>query len=143
MSRIKMELPDKFKSSFKIPVRITDINYGNHLGNDSLVSIIHEARMQFLQQHNFTEMNAGGSSLIMSELIAEFKNEAFYKDVLDIKIFVGEISKVSFELYYSLSATRYGAPIVIANAKTGMVCFDYTLKKVVPIPKLLKEILVQ
>ena len=68
MARTRIELPQKSIASFTIPVRITDINYGNHLGNSSLVEIIHEARMQFLSQHGFTEMNAGGSSLIMSEL---------------------------------------------------------------------------
>ena len=106
MARIKIELPEKCIATFTIPVRITDINYGNHVGNNSMVEIIHEARMQFLQAHGFTEMDAGGSSLIMSELSVEFKNESFYKDDLEVKIFVGEISRVSFELFYSISTIR-------------------------------------
>src|SRR3977135_1522937 len=104
MARIRIELPEKCVATFIIPVRITDINYGNHLGNNSLVEIIHEARMQFLRQHNFTEMNVAGSSLIMNELTVEFKSESFYNDVLEVKIFVGDISRVSFELFYSISA---------------------------------------
>ncbi|MCU0364969.1 MAG: hypothetical protein MUE93_04775 [Ignavibacteriaceae bacterium] len=40
MPRIKIETPDKFIFSTEIPIRITDINYGGHLGNDSLLSII-------------------------------------------------------------------------------------------------------
>ena len=138
---MRIELPQKSIASFTIPVRITDINYGNHLGNSSLVEIIHEARMQFLSQHGFTEMNAGGSSLIMSELSIEFKNESFYKDDLDVKIFVGEVSRVSFELFYSISVVRNTLSTIIANAKTGMVCFDYVEKKVVAVPAKLKKIL--
>ena len=46
MARIKLEMPEQFMGSFQVPVRITDINYGNHLGNDAFVSILHEARMQ-------------------------------------------------------------------------------------------------
>ena len=141
MARMRIELPQKSIASFTIPVRITDINYGDHLGNSSLVEIIHEARMQFLSQHGFTEMNAGGSSLIMSELSIEFKNESFYKDDLDVKIFVGEISRVSFELFYSISVVRNTLSTIIANAKTGMVCFDYSEKKVVAVPAKLKKIL--
>ena len=141
MARMRIELPQKSIASFTIPVRITDINYGNHLGNSSLVEIIHEARMQFLSQHGFTEMNAGGSSLIMSELSIEFKNESFYKDDLDVKIFVGEVSRVSFELFYSISIVRNTLSTIIANAKTGMVCFDYNKKKVVAVPAKLKKIL--
>ena len=139
---MRIELPQKSIASFTIPVRITDINYGNHLGNSSLVEIIHEARMQFLSQHGFTEMNAGGSSLIMSELSIEFKSESFYKDHLDVKIFVGEVSRVSFELFYSISVVRNALSTIIANAKTGMVCFDYIEKKVVAVPAKLKKILI-
>lgn len=141
MPRIKIELPEKCIASFKIPVRITDINYGNHVGNDSVVGIIHEARMQFLSQYGFTEMNVSGTSLIMSELVVEFKNEAFYKDIFDVKLFIGEISRVSFEIFYSLSTLRENNAIVIANAKTGMVCFNYDAKKVQPVPEALKKLL--
>jgi acyl-CoA thioester hydrolase len=143
MARIKIELPEKCMGVFTIPVRITDINYGNHVGNNSLVEIIHEARMQFLRQYDFTELDAGGSALIMSELVVEFKNESFYKDDLEVKIFAGEISRVSFELYYSVSVLRNNAAIIIANAKTGMVCFDYNERKVVAIPEKLKKIIIR
>lgn len=141
MARIKIELPGKCIASFKIPVRITDINYGNHVGNDSLVAIIHEARMQFLHQHGYTELDVAGTSLIMNELFIEFKSEAFYKDILEVKIFTGEIFKVGFEFYYSLSTVRDNSALLIANAKTGMVCFNYKEKKLMPVPEELKKML--
>jgi acyl-CoA thioester hydrolase len=141
MARIKIELPKKCIATFKIPVRITDINYGNHVGNDSLVAIIHEARMQFLHQHGYTELDVSGTSLIMNELFVEFKNEAFYKDQLEVKIFAGEIFKVGFEFFYSLSTMRDKSSLLIANAKTGMVCFNYEEKKLIPVPEELKKIL--
>jgi acyl-CoA thioester hydrolase len=141
MARIKIELPEKYLAKFIIPVRITDINYGNHVGNDSLVAIIHESRMQFLNQYNFTELDVAGTSLIMNELVVEFKGEAFYKDNIETKIFAGETSRVGFELYYSLSVIRNDFSILIANAKTGMVCFNYKEKKVEAIPGELKKIL--
>jgi acyl-CoA thioesterase FadM len=43
MARIKIELPQSFSFTCRIPVRITDINYGGHAGNDTVLSIIHEA----------------------------------------------------------------------------------------------------
>jgi acyl-CoA thioester hydrolase len=141
MARIKIELPEKCIAIFKIPVRITDINYGNHVGNDSLVSIIHEARMQFLQQYGHTELDVCGTSLIMNELLVEFKNEAFYKDIIEVKLFTGEIFKIGFELFYSLSTQRDKLSLIIANARTGMVCFNYEEKKLVTVPEELKKIL--
>jgi acyl-CoA thioester hydrolase len=141
MARIKIELPAKSVASFNIPVRITDINYGNHVGNNSIVEIIHESRVQFLQQHQFTELDAGGTGLILNELLVEFKNESFYGDTLNVKIFVGEVSKKSFEIYYQLIALRK-ENIVIAHAKTGMVCYNYSERKVESIPEKLKSMLI-
>ena len=141
MARIKIELPPKSIASITIPVRITDLNYGNHVGNHVMVAIIHEARAQFLNLHGFTEMNAGGTSLIMNELLVEFKNESFYNDVLEIKIFCGEISRVSFELFYLISVQRNEEKIIIAQAKTGMVCYNYSDKKIEMLPDALKIIL--
>lgn len=141
MSRIKIELPEKCIATFKIPVRITDINYGNHVGNDSLVAIIHEARMQFLHHYGYTEMDVCGTSLIMNELLVEFKNEAFYKDIIEVKIFMGEIFKIGFEFFYSLYAIRNKLSLLIANAKTGMVCFNYEGKNLQHVPEELKKIL--
>jgi len=141
MGRLKIQLPEKILTSVFIPVRITDINYGNHVGNNSIVEIIHEARVQFLKKYHFTELNAGGTALIMSELLVEFKNESFYNDVLQVKVFGGEISRVAFELFYQLSVKRNEQEIIIANAKTGMVCYDYQVRKVVAIPEVLKSVL--
>ena len=141
MARIKLEIPGQIIASFNIPIRIADINYGNHVGNDAFVSIIHEARMQWLNQYGYTELKIEGIGLIMSDLAIEFKNESFYGDTVDVKIGAGEISRVGFELYYQLFAIRNNETILLANAKTGMVCYDYDAKKVAAIPEKLKTIL--
>ncbi|MBL0182413.1 MAG: thioesterase family protein [Chitinophagaceae bacterium] len=141
MARIKIEVPQKFMASFHIPVRITDINYGNHLGNDAFVGIIHEARMQWLHQYGYTELNIERAGLIMSDLAVEFKSESFYGDVVEVNISAGEISRVSFELYYQLFAIRNNGRILLANAKTGMVSYDYKAKKAVTIPDKLRSLL--
>ena len=128
-------------ATLTIPVRITDINYGNHVGNDSFVALIHEARMQWLQQYGYTELNLEGVGLIMSDLAIEFKSEAVYGDLVEIKISCGEISRVGFEIYYGLSTKKNNKNIILAHAKTGMVCFDYIARKVVAIPDKLVKIL--
>ena len=141
MARIKIDIPEKVIALFLIPVRIADINYGNHVGNDAFVSIIHEARVQWLKQYDYTELKIESIGLIMSDLALEFKNESFYGDVVEIKLSAGEISRVGFELYYQLFAKRNDENILLANAKTGMVCYDYDAKKVAAIPEKLKTIL--
>jgi acyl-CoA thioesterase FadM len=141
MARVKLTVPQNVLTTVSIPVRITDLNYGNHLGNDSFISIVHEARVQWLQKHNYTELSIEGTGLIIADLAVEFKSEGFYGDVIDVKISAGEISKVSFELYYTLSAKRNNQTVLLAIAKTGMVCYNYADKKVTPIPQQLSQTL--
>lgn len=141
MSRIKLSLPENFTFSTYIPIRITDINYGSHVGNDTILSFIHEARMQFLRQFNLTELNFFGTGLIMSDVAVEFKAESFYGDVLKTSVAATEFSKVSFDLYYIIIKEADGKEIIVAVAKTGMVCFDYENKKVVSVPTGIKELL--
>ena len=141
MTRIKVIIPDNNIAAVHIKVRIGDINYGNHVGNDSFVALIHEARLQWLQQHNFTELDIAGTGLIMSDLAFEFKNESFYGDEISITLSAGEISGVSFDLFYQLTTERNNETILLAKAKSGMVCYDYQKKKVVAIPDVLKKML--
>ena len=136
MARIKLTIPDKKIFTTQIVVRITDINYGNHLGNDALVSILQEARMLWLSSLKYTELNIENAALIIAELSVEYKAESFYGDVLLIDIFIGEITKVSFEIYYKITTLRNEIITLVANAKTGMVCYDYTNKKVISVPEI-------
>ena len=135
-------MPERFSFSTTLPVRITDLNYGGHVGNDSMLSIIHEIRAQFIQHLGYTEMNFGGIGLIMSDVIIEFKQELFYGDLIEAKIAVTEISRIGFDLTYQLSTTsENGNTRIVALSKSGMVCYDYSKKKIVSTPEEVKRIL--
>jgi acyl-CoA thioester hydrolase len=139
MPRIKIDLPENFTFSVRIPVRITDINYGGHVGNDTILSILHEARVQFLRSYGYTELNCGGAGLIMSDVGIEFKNELFYEDTIIASVKAEGFSKVAFEIYYKLEKQSDENKIVIAIAKTGMVCYDYNSKKIAAVPQEVRE----
>jgi acyl-CoA thioesterase FadM len=136
MARIKVELPSTFSFSCTIPIRITDLNYGGHVGNDTILSLIHEARVQFLAQFGLEELKFQGVGLIMGDAAIEFKNESFHGDVVRVWVTATEFTKISFDLFYKLEKTN-GDPV--AFAKTGMICFDYVKKKVVALPEGVKE----
>lgn len=135
MARIKINLSEKFHFSCEIPVRITDINYGGHVGNDALLSIVHEARMQFFRSLGYTEMNFGGAGMIMADVAIEFKSELFYGDIIIVSVTAGDVSKVSFDLIYKMERQISDIRKTVALAKTGMICYDYEKKKIVAIPE--------
>ena len=134
MARIKVELPEQFAFSTTIPVRITDLNYGKHVGNDTILSMIHEARVQYLRQLGYGELDLAGVGLIMSDVAIEFKSELFYGDEVLVSVAAGDFSKISFDLYYKLEKRAGDKTITVAVAKTGMVCYDYEQKKVAAVP---------
>ena len=133
MARVKIELPKKFIFKTEIPIRIDDINYGGHLGNDAVLSIAHEARLRFLKQHNFTELNVGGAGIIMVDAAVQYKAEGFYGDIILVEIAVTDITGVSCDLVYRCTNKNTGT--VIAIVKTGIVFYDYNRKKVVSMPE--------
>lgn len=139
MARIKIELPANFVFSTTIPVRITDVNYGGHVGNDSILSMLHEARMQFLSSRDYSELSLEGVSLIMADVAIEFKAELFYGEEVIASVAATEFSKVGFELYYKLEKEVEGARKLVATAKTGMICFNYDTRKVAAVPALAAE----
>ena len=140
MPRIKVEIPAKISFSVTLPVRISDINYGNHLGYDAMVNLIHEARILWLKQGGFTELKIENYSLIMADLAIEFKAEGFHGDALTIEISIGELGRSNFDVYYSIKNQN---ETLIAKAKTGMICFDYHHKKVVSITETFKAFLLK
>ena len=131
MSRVRVALPSTFIFETSIPTRITDLNYGGHVGNDTILSLVHEGRVQFLRQFGYKEMDLAGCSLIMSDAAIEFKAELFYGEVLRMYITPANPTRVGFDLYYKL--VKEGDKLVAA-VKTGMVCFDYTNRKVTALP---------
>jgi len=135
MARIKIELPDRFQFSTKIPIRITDLNYGGHVGNDTILSLIHEARVQFLKNYGYQELDFEGASLIMSDAAIEFKAESFYGDMITAYVAANNFSRVGFDVFYKLMKDE----IIVALAKTGMICYNYNTKKVVGVPEKAKE----
>ena len=142
MARIRISLPQSFSFTTHIPIRITDLNYGGHVGNDAILSLIHEARMQYLHSLGLTELQFAGVGLIMSDVAIEFKGEVFYGDILTARVTASEFSRVGFDLFYQFTKSKDGTESPVAVAKTGMVCFDYGNRKVAMLPEEAKRSMV-
>jgi acyl-CoA thioesterase FadM len=104
------------------------------VGNDTILSMIHEARVQYLKQLGYGELDLAGVGVIMSDVGIEFKSEMFYGDEVIVSVAAADISKIAFDLYYKLEKHSGDTSLLVAVAKTGMVCYDYAKKKVAAIP---------
>jgi len=138
MPRIKLKPLDIYPFSTEFDVRITDLNYGGHLGNDRLLSLVHEARFAFLVEHGLSELDCGGVSLIMGDAALVFQGEAYAGDVLRFEVAAGEASRSGFRIFYRITRPSDGSPIALSE--TGMVCFDYQARKICPLPETVRRI---
>jgi len=141
MTRIRIDFPEKFVFAAELPVRVSDLNYGGHVGNDSILTLMQEARTLFYRSLGFeSEVKLAGSvGQIITDAAIVYKSESFLGDVLVIQIAVADISKYGFDLYYKVSNKATGKEV--AQGKTGIVCFDYERRKVAAIPdELIKKI---
>ena len=134
MARAKLILPENFNFSTIIDVRITDINYGGHLGNDSVLGIIHEARVRLLTEKGFSEQDIDGVGIIMADTVIIYSSEGFYGDKLRIDVAVDEISNTGCEIYYRF--VKLANEKMIVKAKTKIVFYDYISKKVSRTPQI-------
>jgi acyl-CoA thioesterase FadM len=135
MNRIKIDLPDSFHFSTEIRIRITDINYGGHVGNDSFLALVHEARQLFLLSHGYGELAIEGIGLIMTDAAIEFKKELNHGDNIRISVAAAGFDKLGFDLYYLLELVGEHETVIAGKAKTGMMGFDYARKKTMPVPE--------
>lgn len=134
MNRIKIALPENFPFSTTLTIRVTDLNYGGHVGNDSFLSLIQEASQQFLRSHGYEELSIAGFGLIMADVAIQFKRELNYGNQVKISVAADAFDKLGFDLFYKLELINGEETILAGKAKTGMLCFDYEQKMKVSVP---------
>lgn len=139
MSRLKLKPLEHYSYSTDIPVRISDLNYGRHLGYDRLLSMIHEARFQFLTHHGLSEEDFGGVSLIMGDTAIVYLGEAFAGDILRFEAAAAEPTRCGFRVFFRVSRPADGQEIALVE--NGLVCFDYRTRSIQPFPETARSIL--
>ena len=114
----------------RLTVRIGDINYGGHLGHDRLITLLHQARLDWLRALGAEENNCFGAGLIMRRLVCDYRAEAFLGDALDITMHADELRRTAFTLHYRVCRGE----TLIATVSTEMVAFDYQARKIIALP---------
>jgi acyl-CoA thioesterase FadM len=134
MARLTLEFPeDQYCYSSQLTVRVTDINGANHLGNDSMISMISEARARFLYEYGVRETESDGTGIIVTDLATTYKAEAHARDQLLFEVGVMDFNKYGGDITFRVSRPRDLA--LIAMAKSGFVFFNYKSSQVVPMPE--------
>jgi len=131
MYRVKLQFDctPLFQAHFILGSR--DINYGGHLGNDSLVALLQESRILWLRSHNYSsEVDIDGAGWIQADLQVQYIKEAFLGDTIAVTLGAVDIQSRGFTLLYKITKESD----LIALAATNLLFMDYASRKLTTIP---------
>jgi len=133
MPRVRLDLPDRFPFRTEIALRVSDINYGGHLGNDAVLALAQEARLQFLRSHGWSEQDIAGTGIIMTDAVVIYRSEAFYGDVLTVDVAVADLQQLGCDFLFRMVNKDSGKEV--ARVKTGIAFFDYARHRPTGMPE--------
>ncbi|MDZ4758163.1 MAG: thioesterase family protein [Bacteroidota bacterium] len=134
MARIQLHFQGDEVYNTQLQIRVSELNYGNHLGNDSLLGLMQEARVQYFNSLGQTEKDFYGVGIIMSDVAVVYKSEGFGGNEIQFDIALSDFSPKGFDMYYNIYNNTTQKQLAIA--KTGIVCFDYSIRKAVNLPEI-------
>lgn len=133
MSRVSIALPETFQFTTELPVLISQVNSGNHLGNDALISLMNEARVRFTRQQGFLENDvARGLTMVNADLAVLYQSEAHYGEVLVVSIAAVNFHRCGYDFVYRLTDKDSGR--AIAQGKTAHILIDAEARKPISEP---------
>ncbi|PKL14045.1 MAG: thioesterase [Spirochaetae bacterium HGW-Spirochaetae-6] len=127
---------DNFHYSLPYTVPIRDINYGGHVGNDVFLSYFHEARIGYLKNLGYSELNIEGLGIILAKIELDLKAEIFHGDSLHLFCRVAEIKNTSFIMEYLVEKSP---DITASIGKTVLVMFDYAKREIRKVPQSFRD----
>ena len=133
MARIQIDIPQQLPFTTEVPLYLCHINYGGHLDNALLLTVVSETRVRFLQFLGYTEMDVEGVGTIIADAAVQYRSEAFHGEVMTVRMGAVEFSKHGCDFVWSMNEKSSGREV--ARGKTGIVFFDYAQRKVAPVPE--------
>lgn len=133
MARVQLTLPQTFIFRTELPIYVSHINRGDHVGNDAMINFMNEAGMRFFAARGIVDYCVHGTRLINADMAIEMKAEGKYGDTIIAEVGVADFHQYGCDIVYRLSSKNHGH--VIALAKMGYVAFDYEQGKISQTPE--------
>ena len=137
MARVQIRLPSHFAFSTHITLYQSHLNYGGHLDNALLLTLVSEARVRFFKSLGYTELNVEGVGILVSDAALQYRSEAFHGEVMVIRMGATDLGRKGFDMVWSM--TEQTTQREVARGKTGIVFYDYLARMVVPMPDAFRE----
>lgn len=122
-------------------VRNTEIDVGQHLTLESLITLLAEARARFLYSRGIKEINSDYQGLIISNLQLNVVSRVRAREELLFEVGVEQISDKSGDM--AIKVTRMYDGSLVAKARKSFIQYDYRSNKAISFHDDIKEALEQ
>lgn len=141
MERVKLEFPaEAIIHRHPLAVRVTDMNYGRHLGHDALVSLLHEARIQAFAALGLSEWDMHGYPTLVADLAVQYQSEARWPDALIIATAVPEPQGKALTVYQRIYQAE--SEQIVATARVNQLLIDVASGRPIEVPEQIQQALV-
>lgn len=108
-------------------VRVSDINYGGHMGNEVALIIFQQARIELFKSIGFSEMNVGdGVATIQKNAQVEYLGECHLGDRLKVRIVNIDLKRSNINIFYEV----YSDEKTVLTGSTLIVAYRYSERKI-------------
>jgi 4-hydroxybenzoyl-CoA thioesterase len=132
MARVDIKLPDSLPFTTEVQLYLLHMNYGGHLDNALLLTVVTEARMRYFRALGFKESDVEGLGIVIADAAVQYRSEAFQGEVMQVAMAAAEFNRYGCDLVWRMAERDTGREV--ARGKTGIVFFDYRQRKVAPLP---------
>jgi len=137
MARIHIQLPEQFSFATDVTLYQSHLNYGGHLDNALLLTVVSEARVRFFKALGYTELDIEGVGILVADAAVQYRSEAFHGEVMVVQMTATDLGPNGCDLVWRM--TEQTSQREVARGKTGIVFFDYTLRQVAPMPSAFRD----
>ena len=137
MARIHIQLPEQFTFATDLTLYQSHLNYGGHLDNALLLTLVSEARVRFFKALGYTELDVEGVGILVADAALQYRSEAFHGEVMVVQMAATDLGPKGFDLVWRM--TEQVSQREVARGKTGIVFFDYSSRKVAPMPSVCRD----
>ncbi len=130
-----------FRHKYKPSIRFSDIDAFDHVNNARYLTYFEEARIAYFREIVGWNYDWSKKGIILAKAVVDYIVPVRFNDDVSIYTRCSRLGSKSFDLQYKLVRTDGNHEILLSDASTVMVAFDYDEQKTIEIPAEWKDLI--
>lgn len=118
-----------------VQIRFNDVDMARHVHNAVYLHWFELARMALLERFIPKEHDWSTTGLILARNEVDYRRPVLLNDTIEASAWCSGLGRSSFDLSYAIRRTEDDRPVICAEGRSVLVCYDYTRARPIPIPE--------